>query len=165
MFEHLGGFERVLVTGPQRSGTRICAKMIAHDTDLRFVDEREFCVDSLNRLWKLLQDETGIVVQCPALCRYVHHLASNDDAVVFMLRPSADIQASQDRIGWEWEPPELMRYDANDEAAAVVKLDYWFFEQREQITSNFGVVFNKLEKHPLWIPKEQRANFEAYQTE
>ena len=50
MFEYLKEFPVVLVTGPQRSGTRICAKMIAHDTGHRFVDEREIHTDSLYEL-------------------------------------------------------------------------------------------------------------------
>jgi hypothetical protein len=165
MFEHLGGFERVLVTGPQRSGTRICAKMIARDTDLRFVDEREFCVDSLNRLWKLLQDETGIVVQCPALCRYVHHLVGCNDAVVFMKRRLVDIKMSEQRIGWDWELPELMRYSERLSTAAETKLDFWWCVQALEIDHPFEVAYENLNVHPLWIPKEQRTHFDPYQTE
>jgi len=165
MFEHLGGFERVLVTGPQRSGTRICSKMIAHDTGLRFIDELEFAADSLNRLWKILQDETGIVVQCPALCRYVHHLAGCNDAVVFMRRRLVDIKMSEQRIGWEWEPPEMMRYDERFITAAEAKLDHWWDVQSFDIDHPFEIHYDDLAEHPLWIPKEQRVNFEACQTE
>lgn len=166
MFEHLGGFERVLVTGPQRSGTRICSKMIAHDTDLRFIDELEFAADSLNRLWKILQDETGIVVQCPALCRHVHHLAGENDAVVFMKRRHVDIKLSEQRIGWEWERPELIRYDVDFMAdAAETKLDYWWDHQSIEAAHPFEVAYENLMEHPLWIPKEQRAHFGACQTE
>ena len=165
MFEHLGGFERVLVTGPQRSGTRICSKMIAHDTGLRFVDERAFAADSLNRLWKMLQQETGIVVQCPALCRYVHLLTGESDAVVFMRRPIVDIVASQERIGWEWEPPERIRYGGGVDLIASVKWWEWIDWQKRMIHYPFEIYYNDLAEHPLWIPKEQRANFEACQTE
>lgn len=164
MFEHLGGFERVLVTGPQRSGTRICSKMIAHDTELRFVDEREFGTDSLNQLWRLLQEETGIVVQCPALCRYVHHLAGDYDAVVFMSRRPLSTKLSEERIGWRWEPPELMRYGFGTRAA-VSKGLYWEHLQEHATSNPFTVEYDSLADHPLWIPKERRTHFDPYQTE
>lgn len=165
MFEHLGGFERVLVTGPQRSGTRICSKMIAHDTELRFVDEREFDTDSLNRLWRMLQDETWIVVQCPALCRYVHRLATDDDAVVFMKRRLVDIKLSERRIGWRFEPPEKIRYDERFTTAADAKIDYWWDVQCDDIENDFEVAYENLERHQLWVPPEGRTHFGPYQTE
>ena len=164
MFEHLGEFARVLVTGPQRSGTRICTKMIAHDTELRFVDERAFAVDSLNRLWRLLRDETGIVVQMPALCRYAHHLAGDDDAVVFMWRQWNDIRASQERIGWEMEPLELIRYEKSYGDSATTKQVYWR-DHKKSILHHFDIDYESLDGHPLWIPKERRVNFEGCQTE
>ena len=42
VFEHLLNFAVVLVSGPQRSGTTICAKMIAHDTGHTYIPESEY---------------------------------------------------------------------------------------------------------------------------
>ena len=92
-FEWLRDFSKIIVTGPQRSGTRICAKMIAHDTRHRYVDESEIGVDSLYRLWSLLRNERRFVVQCPALCRHVHLFGSADTAIVLMRRDVKDIVA------------------------------------------------------------------------
>ena len=168
MFEHLKKWPRILVTGPQRSGTRIGAKMIAHDTGHSYVDEDAFYVDSLNHLTAILRREKGIVVQCPGLFRYVHLLAMNGPGVfvVVMRRTLEDIWASRDRIDWAWELPELIRYShvAGDPAQFAYR--FWEHTQEDLLAGRgLEVEYGKLEGHPLWIPKEQRADFKAKQTE
>ena len=91
MFEHLKKYSKILVTGPQRSGTRICAKMIAQDTGYHYVDENDIAVDSLNALCKWLKKDDPIVIQCPALMCYAHLLVDQDVMVVVMHRKLEDI--------------------------------------------------------------------------
>ena len=94
MFEE---FQHVLVTGPQRSGTRIAAKILACDTGYRYVDETEIHTDSLYALSILLVPDgpERLVVQCPALCRDIHFFGERDDVQIVMMRRSlADIKAS-----------------------------------------------------------------------
>ena len=50
VFEYLLHYHYVIVTGPQRSGTRIGAKMIAYDTGYTYVDEAEVKADSVYQL-------------------------------------------------------------------------------------------------------------------
>jgi len=75
MFELLSQFNTILVTGPQRAGTRICAKMIAYDTGHEYVDEDSIGMDSLYRLYGLLETNRPMVIQCPVLCRHIHLLS------------------------------------------------------------------------------------------
>ena len=100
MFEKLKRWPRILVTGPQRSGTRIATKMIAEDTGHWFVGEEEFGVDSLNRLWKILEIGRNIAIQCPTMAPFVSLLGMRDKdlLVVMMRRDIEDIQASRERI-------------------------------------------------------------------
>lgn len=160
----LGKFDKIIVTGPQRSGTRICAKMIAHDTGHRYVDESEVGIDSLYRLRTLLQSNHRFVVQCPALCRHVHVFSDDDTAIVLMRRDVEDIIASQKRIGWSWEKVELARYDRSDGAIAEVKYRFWEEGQRRQIRHAFEIEYESLARHPLWVPKLLRRSFRAGQT-
>lgn len=44
MFEHLKAYKRIVVSGPQRSGTRIVAKAVAQDTNKSFIDEVDIAV-------------------------------------------------------------------------------------------------------------------------
>ncbi len=164
MFEWLADFDKVLVTGPQRSGTRICAKMIAHDTGYEYVDENDLHMDSLYWLCSFLHYREHIVVQCPVLCRHVHMFGADDTAIVLMRRSVEDIVASQKRIGWSWEWLELARYDRSDGVIAKVKYRFWEERQRERIQHAFEIEYESLAGHPLWVPKPVRRGFAPVQT-
>jgi hypothetical protein len=164
MFDWLSKFDKILVTGPHRSGTRICAEMIAHDTGYEYIDEDYLYHDSMLRVCSLMERKHKIVMQAPAVCRYVHLLGKDDTAIVFMKRNIEDIAASQQRIGWQWEWLELARYDRSDGRIAEVKYQFWDQYQKEQIKHAFEIEYESLTTHPLWIANEQRQNFHARQT-
>ena len=167
MFAYLDGFRVVLVTGPQRSGTTIAAKMIANDTGLRFVPEEEFKHHNKSQWDSLINTRNRIVIQCPTMCRYVDKYGKADDiAVVLMVRPLEEIIASQKRINWPAaeKQRELARYDRKRGEPAKVKYDYWIKYQVNDIKHAYEIQFNSLASHPLWIPKEKRNNFRARQT-
>lgn len=169
MFEHLKKWPRILVTGPQRSGTRIAATMIAHDLNYWPIYEETSYVniDSLNRLWHTLETGRKIVVQCPALSCNAHLLAAKDEglAVVMMRRNLEDIKASEERIRWRWEMPELIRLNELNGNSANVKYFKWDLFQKEDLGHKaYEVDYNSLERHELWIAKPGRARFGPRQT-
>jgi hypothetical protein len=164
LFTHLARHSKILVTGPQRSGTTICAKMIAADTGHDYVDEDEIGVDDLSRLRERLAAGERIVVQCPALCRFVHELADSRTAVVLMRRPVEEIVASQRRIGWNAERLELRRYGLETGVIANVKYDFWEKHQRGHIEHAYEVTHESLAAHPLWVEKTRRVRFRPRQT-
>ena len=100
MFDHLKPFDKIVVTGPQRSGTRICAKMIAQDLGKEYVSEAHVGVNVFGLLEEMLEKRKNFVVQCPGLCRHVHLIGREDTAVVFMRRSLEHIIGSQRRIRW-----------------------------------------------------------------
>jgi hypothetical protein len=159
MFEWLAKYEKIFVTGPQRSGTRICAKMIAHDTGHEYVDETDINMDSFYNLVSHLASKMKIVIQCPTLCRYIHFFTSDDNAVVLMRRDIKDIIGSQNRIKWGMEWLELIRYDRSAGVISEIKYDFWEKNQREHIKNAFEIEYGSLKKHPLWIGKKERENF------
>lgn len=160
MFKDLDQYRVIVVSGPQRSGTTLCAAAIAHDTGYRLMREDHF--RNVYRFWRQLVDEQqGVVVQCPVMSLHLHDIGEQDDVlVVWMLRETLDIIASQNRIGWteQWEPTELARYNkAPDEGPICeVKLRYWRDEQRDQIKHWREVAYPTLVRHPLWIDEETR---------
>lgn len=164
MFEWLVNFDKILVTGPQRSGTRICAKMIANDTGFEFVDEASLAMDGLYRLNYFLNAARPLVIQCPVICRHVHMFNDEKTAVVLMRRSVDDIVKSQERIGWQWEWLELARYDRTDGPIAEIKYQFWDEYQKERIQHAFEVEYESLVMHPLWISKEVRQGFAPIQT-
>jgi hypothetical protein len=164
MFEWLANFKKILVTGPQRSGTRICAKMIAYDTGYEFIDEVSLSMDGLYKLNHFLEEKRPLVIQCPVLCRYIHMFKGDKIAIVLMRRELDDIVKSQERIGWQWEWLELARYDLYDGIIAETKYQFWEQYQKERIQNSFEIEYESLVAHPLWITKDLRQNFHPIQT-
>lgn len=163
-FTPLARFKNIFVTGPQRSGTTIAAKMIAVDTGFRYVDEDEFLRDRVDLLAPLLAEESPAVIQCPALCRFVHELADDKSAVVLMRRDLAAIAASQRRINWRAEPIELRRYGLRRGVIAEVKYRFWDSYQRSRISNAFELDYESLSGHPLWVERSRRRAFGPRQT-
>lgn len=170
MFEHLKGFDVILVSGPQRSGTTICARMIAQDTGHSLVDESEYQWHDEAHWRQIVQDGEGIVVHCPAMCHLVHEFGDDERVVVVLMRRDVRaIIASQERISWteREEPRELAKYGADYGPIALVKYEHWDQVQRDRIPEEqrFEVEYEDLEAHPLWIPREKRVNFGHRQTQ
>jgi hypothetical protein len=163
MFEWLSKFDKIFVTGPQRSGTRICAKMIAHDTRYEFIDETQINMDGFYNFSSLLETNKKYVLQCPTLCRHIHFFSSEDNAIVLMRRNVKDIVKSQKRIKWSKEWLELIRYDHKAGIISEIKYDFWKKNQRKKTKNAFEVQYESLKKHPLWIEKKERENFSPMQ--
>ena len=156
----------MLVTGPQRSGTRLLAKILSHDFGYTYVDEEDLGIDNVARLTQSLGLPFKMVFQCPALCYCIETFSEPDIAIVFMKRATEDIVASQKRIGWV-DNAERDHYNAwgVDMPISELKWHYWDVFQRDRIHNPFIVAYDSLSEHPLWIPKEERLNFKWNQTE
>lgn len=158
MFEKLQKYKKIVVTGPQRSGTTICSRMIACDTGHSCVDETAFGAENESG-WRQVLERNNVVVQCPAMSKLCSDLGNNV-LVVFMRRDVGDIMASQSRIDWGSEGHELKKYGAEGDIAQV-KYDYW---EQNKPANWIDVEYESLKKHPLWIDKQYRKNFSPKQT-
>lgn len=149
MFEWLGQFDKILVTGPHRSGTTVAAKMIAHDTGYDCLVEEVVDGINLSKGYSTWVRRTHFVLQCPGLLRWIHHLSDPTTAVVCMRRPVSEIVASQGRIRWEW--------------AHIVEVEYAFWEQQKQHIHNpIEIAYSDLRRHRLWL--DNREGFDARRT-
>lgn len=164
MFENLAIFEKILVAGPQRSGTRICAKMIAEDTGLRFIDEKRISGTNVTALKRFLNSLESVVIQCPGLCYCVHEFSSPTTAIVLMRRAIVDILVSQERIKWGNGKDMLVFYGLQEGTISEIKYDFWDKKQKQFIDYPFEVWYESLSAHPLWVPKKKRKNFRWDQT-
>ena len=128
MFEHLAVHKKIVVTGPQRSGTRIGAKMIAADTGHEFVDEAEFLIKDSDLFRQFLESD-GVVVQAPHMLKDVVDDPPPGIFIVLMRRDLDDIHASADRIGWTenfgGNTTELKKFGLTEGDSAAVKYEYW----------------------------------------
>jgi len=97
----LGPTRQIIVTGPQRSGTTFSAKALAATLGRDFVDESAIRVSRVDVLTRLLAEQRPWVLQAPGLTFMLHHLPPVDGlAVIWVLRPSGEIEASERRVGW-----------------------------------------------------------------
>ncbi len=82
----------IIVTGPQRSGTRLASHIIARDTKLNYVDEFDYSINV----------EPNSVIQSPALLKAAVELSFTFPTAkfAFMYRNVDDILKSLERIEW-----------------------------------------------------------------
>jgi len=165
LFEELGVHSRIVVTGPQRSGTRIATRIIANDTGHRFVDELEFGVRDEERWREVLRDER-IVVQAPCMLKESVDNPPSGVFIVLMRRDLIKIHASEHRTGWDQWPDgnalELGKFGLTDGDSAQTKYDYW--ASHKKLAPFLELEYESLRPHPLFIPDDQRRNFKLLQT-
>jgi len=162
--KRLKGFKKICVTGPQRSGTTICAKMLSVDYDLQFFKEEAFGIGSKEGFARLIRAHDNFVVQCPAVSRHIHELVDDDMAVVWMRRSLKDVVASEKRINWN-DYHERLAYKAMEDKRpiATIKNSYWKKHQKNKIKNSFEIKFDSLKNHELFLPDSARSRFEPRQ--
>lgn len=189
MFQNLAKHSHILVSGPQRSGTRICSKMIVADTGHRHIDETDVrelflglsLADSdqdwnaisakvVESIQGLVLQEQNIVLHCPPLMPWIHLL---DDVFVVILRRSIqDIEKSKRRIGTKMKREELKfnklgftRYGKKKPGLtktyeSLASLQYNRWDEQKRSLDNYQEIeYESLVSHSLWIPANRRINF------
>jgi hypothetical protein len=168
----LQSFKKILVTGPQRSGTTIASRILAEELKLNWCLEELIDVDNLEKFFKLHFERDEYVLQAPGLSYICHQLPV--DAVVFVWRNDDDIAKSATRISWESNEYELRKYFFEPlwedgihpyPNSWKLKKTVWETRQIKTIQQAFTLDYESLKTHPLWIDREQRTHFHARQTE
>ncbi len=160
-------YDTIFVTGAQRSGTNIAARIIAHIMGKKYIHENDFNVHDFDKMLTFVGDS---VIQAPALSHTVCDVPK-DIAVVFMLRDFDDIIKSEKRVGWIFGDGERKKYYKKygiplDDKRPICQIKHdVFFEHDSKLPNTYQIHYNDLQGHPLWIDKEHRKDFEAWQTE
>jgi hypothetical protein len=164
MFSHLKKYSKILVTGPQRSGTTICAKIIAVDTGHKFMSQAWLEGDNpVATLRRICQESNNFVIQCPGESYIIEQFSANDILIVFMMRDIKEIVDSQINHNWDGNAQKLL-YDAvtDEREIPIIKYERWQ-KQKEKIKHFLEVEYNKLESHFLFVPKDQRIGWHIRQ--
>ena len=164
MFESLKKHDIILVTGPQRSGTTICARMIAHDTGHTYIDEARFITWDAEKALQIAQDMAPSVVQGPGLLLRAHEF----DNVIFMRRLLKDIEASLRKspgltkvLSFKYFPA-LITKDPPMFLPAIMYAAFYAASQ-DKIKNLNHVSYEHLNRHHLWVPKEERVGWKSRQ--
>lgn len=166
MFEALKEYSKIIVTGPQRSGTRIVSHIISHDTGHKYIDEKE-CFN-FNKVWKRWMNDKDFVIHAPAMAARCSDFGIDDTLIVFCRRNIDDIIKSQKRINWRCEPEEKYEYKEvfgkdfdkiSDKPISEIKYAIWDKIQKKNIKHWLDVDYQSLSKHPLFVDKDRREGF------
>ena len=164
MFKDFEKFNKIIVLGPQRSGTTVAAQMIASDLGYTYVDEAEYHTNSHRhfriQLELATERETPSVIQAPNMTSQIHNILSleskfkldrkiNDDTlVIFMTRNKDDILKSMMKIsnGKCKSCGQDYSYELNDLQMERTLEKYKINYQSEKVDENIELVFHELTK-------------------
>jgi hypothetical protein len=163
LFENLRSFDHIFVTGPQRSGTRICSKMISQYLKRIYIDEVLFAVCNQERFQKLIIKHHSGVFQCPGMLHAILQYQKPNDAIVYMIRPLQEILNSQLRINWK-DSQEKAHYGKIFTPIADHKNAFWELNVKPKSFHPFEIQYHSLKGLPLWVPSEKRKHFKWNQT-
>jgi hypothetical protein len=173
MFEDLTQFQRIVVSGPHRSGTTICGEMIAADTGYKALREEAFGWSDENHFAQCLL-RTNVVLQAPFMAHRLHLLHETVDpqtvCVVMMMRAIGDIAQSQGRMIADDGTATgrgIARYRARalhtgSPSPAVIYLNWQ--QQKLSIAHFREQQYEDLRGHPLWLDPGDRLGFSHRQT-
>ena len=164
MFETLKDFSNIVISGPQRAGTRITAKIIASDTDKLYIDEKDINFHDI-RLLQYYLKQGNVVIQCPGLCHLLHYIIDKSTLIIVVRRSTNEIINSEYR-SWSEQARkiELHKYGYSEGIISRIKYSVWD-EFQKPLLGDRGrdINFHDLEKHNLFI--KDRQNFRWDQTE
>src|SRR5882757_6495173 len=166
MFDHLAkSCDRIVVTGPHRTGTTIAAQMIAHDTGYSYVDEMDDLLGYYpGRLDEWLERKLkvpGVVAQGPSLLKMLVDSPPPDTLVVLMRRAPQDVLASEMRVGWEYRQRELELYGHTEGDVAEIKYAYW---DANAPPKSIEIEYQSLREHWAWVEPSRRRGWHRKQT-
>lgn len=162
--ESLRQFHKIVITGPQRSGTRIASKILSTELGYEFVKEEDFVIDNLKLFTDILNSNNNSVIQAPALCNIAGLLNPWNVAVVMCVRRVYDIKLSEKRINWPFNDYESHKYFKDGESC-VIKYDAWANYQRGKLKHAYELWYEWLSGHKFYVPLDERKNFQYNQLE
>ena len=158
MFEHLAQHSVILVTGPQRSGSRFCAQIIASDTGHTYVDEGDVGVWNPAML-RTASEKHNVVIHCPAMLQEACEMSQA--LVVCMLRDLSDIIKSEKRINWNSDFEKKKYQPYSEIPVSQQKYEYWHKHKPE---NHMEIVYDRLSSHTMWTEPKHRKLFSYNQT-
>lgn len=189
--EELKNFDRILVTGANRSGTTFISVYLANKLNYTLVDEKQY--QYKERVFNFFFSKKRVVIQGPGMCYASHRICSNfsNSIVVYMKRDLGDIGASSERIrpdltreerfkGFQKVKsrfagePELRQFVAafdpplesfGPESSALFRYSIWDEFQKNRCENWMEINYEDLEGLEGYITPNKRKLFKPKQTE
>jgi hypothetical protein len=132
----------IFVTGPQRSGTTIAARILASELNRTYIDESQYHPDTLT---------PDAVVQAPLLFKVVIELSYKHPGAhfVFMHRDKQEIVDSMERIEWYKDYVDHPDFYSNYVDSVYNTLNAYKLTLAEDRWTDME--YDSLSSHPLFI--------------
>lgn len=177
-FKELNQFDKIIVTGPPRSGTTITGLILAHELKYKFIDESFYDSNNSKKfMWFLTYVNRKIVLHTTAFLKDLHTISdlinARNYAVVIVRRSIKDVLESFENsknfkkglstssgifTAIDEEAQAIIRKKYNSESKdSIPKLIYEFFDSTSFKFNNlFEVNYDDLSKHKFFVKKEER---------
>ena len=159
---------KMVVLGPQRSGSTFISQCLAKSSSCRHIDESEFDVYFLDWFFRIADGNESWVAHAPGLFVDVFKILERYPDVTFSIihRPIPEILASQNRINLndEKERQRLNLLSTDTRNTCEVKYMYWDM-WKPFLPSWKEYNYRDFETHPDWVPDEKRVDFHPKQWE
>lgn len=188
--ETISKFKRVLVTGPHGAGNKITAKIIAHDINSTYIrletpwSHNDYWDENLGlkkSLESIREKNESYVLFTPSTSAHLHRILDylQDTLVVFTYKDHKEIDEYTERNDYlknnthNYESIVYTNVIINDFPHQIDLLSdtienmtwkLWEEDQRQMIPNWIDIHHSSLEGHELWLPKETRVGFKAWQT-
>jgi|ETNmetMinimDraft_25_1059894.scaffolds.fasta_scaffold11993_4 hypothetical protein len=158
-FDLLRSFERIVVSGPQRSGTNLTSQFLSQKLERRYVDELEFDFYLESHFINTLKANRRVVVQAPTMSHILHLVDIPSTFVFFCVRDVCDIIKSEDNMRWSGHKFERRNYSQDEYSGLPIsqaKYNFWFFKQRPLMICPFREIhFSSFVGSDIWIDKRE----------
>lgn len=148
-FHTLDRFNRVLVTGPQRSGTGLVALMVASATNMVYVRYNK--MRPVPKGIQKFKSTSGIVLHHPSYVAFLKDVQAEDTAIIFVWRSIDEILDSEIRHKWAGRVVEQVLLGiGSDVGPAKEKQRLWAAGLWSALLNAFTVYYDDLRSHPMF---------------
>ena len=183
-------YSKIIICGPQRSGTTFACRALASQLGYEALYEELFNTYDEELFLDLVRSKDKFVLQAPGMTHLVHTINSFEESLILLMRRNLkDIVASQNRISWNKskkiaqgvtiseEMIEKVKYASTfssalhniplDKGIAEIKYYVWDTIQKSLIAHSSELNYSELKRMfpKLWVAKNQRTNFHPRQTD
>lgn len=160
---------KIVVLGPQRSGSTFISHCLAKSFSAKHIDEMEFDVYFLDVFFKIAEHSgDSWVAHAPGLFPDMFKILDRipDATFAIVKRDIGEIENSQKRIDLNLEYEKRRLFISNNNQSPVASIKYFYWNKwKKYLPSWVEYDYRDFENHPFWVPPSHRKNFKPKQWE
>jgi hypothetical protein len=158
---------KIVVIGPQRSGSTFVSHCLARSFNAKHIDELEFDVYFLDWFYKIVEESgDSWVAHAPGLFADMFKILEKIPDVTFVIvkRNIKEIQNSEFRIRLNMQHEKNKLFINNNEKMPMAAIKYAYWDKwKKYLPSWVEYDYRDFENHPFWVENEVRRTFKPKQ--